>query len=283
MNDLVVVTVTYNSSHLVDNFLARLLEGRSDEAHRIVVVDSGSSDAATTEKNAQTRGVQFIRSADNIGYGSGSNLGARYSRSSWIALVNPDVDTTLSDLENLASDAMQHGLQCIGPNVLNADGELQVTWHDLAAPPWRKRNGPIERGGEVFQAASVSGCCMVIERSWFEKLGGFDEAFFMFCEEIDLHKRLSEAGGRVGVSNRVKVRTPGGASSIGVTKRWSNVERAVAHVQFIGKHYTGLEAALDALWRLAIILTNPLFRPRVVSLKQFFDGINKRRRGLRQT
>jgi N-acetylglucosaminyl-diphospho-decaprenol L-rhamnosyltransferase len=273
MNDTLVVTVTHNSAHLIGSFLSVLLEGHSDESRRVVVVDSGSSDSEATRELVEEQGSIFVGSPHNVGYGSGSNLGSRHSNSEWIALVNPDVKVTLEDLETLVSEARRHGFQCLGPNVLNEEGVLQQSWHGTAAPPWRKRERTAERQGDIFRVASVSGCCMVIQRSWFKKLGGFDEAFFMFCEEIDLHKRLAEAGGKVGVSNRVSVTTPGGASSLGITKRWSSVERAVAHVQYTTKHYSGVEGVLDALWRFAIIMTDRSYRPRAASLRQYVTGI----------
>ncbi|MDV8146992.1 glycosyltransferase [Arthrobacter sp. B10-11] len=273
MNDTLIVTVTYNSAHLISSFLRNLLNGREAASGRVVVVDSGSSDAERTRRSVDELGSVFVSLPNNVGYGSASNVGSQYSDSEWIAMVNPDVRVTLGDIENLVADAQQYGFQCIGPNVVDEEGVLQQSWHGMAAPPWRRRSSSAERQGEAFRADSVSGCCMVIQRNWFEKLGGFDESFFMFCEEIDLHKRLSEAGGKIGVSNRVRVTTPGGASSLGTTKRWSNVERSIAHVQFTTKHYSKLEGTIDALWRLGLIVTKDVYRPRTASLKQFTEGI----------
>lgn len=268
-----MVTVTHNSSHLIDIFLSDLLRDDPDKSDKVVVVDSGSPDSESTRKSVEAVGAHFVASRENIGYGSASNLGSRSADSDWIALVNPDVRVSFADVEKLVAEAVQYNIQCIGPNVHNEHQELQTSWHTIASPPWRKQGKLATRRGDFFLADSVSGCCMVINRGWFEKLGGFDESFFMFCEEIDLHKRLVEAGGRVGISNRVAVQTPGGGSSLGTTKRWSMVERDVAHVQFTTKHYSRLEGSLDAVWRLVIILTKPNYRPRTVSLRQFAVGL----------
>jgi len=275
-----IVTVTYNSSHLIGSFLTTLLSGRESESRRVVVVDSGSQDKDATRLVVDSIGSVFIGNPKNVGYGSGSNIGAKAQDSEWIAFVNPDVQVSIDEIDKLVEEALQYGYQCVGPNVVDDEGRLQVTWHPIAAPPWRKRPkaAPRRHDESVFDTSSISGCCMVIQRNWFEKLGGFDESFFMFCEEIDLHKRLIEAGGSVGVSNVVCVSTPGGASSLGITKRWSNVERAIAHVQFTTKHYSKVEGAIDAVWRLALILVSPIYKPRGASLRQFVEGVLKRAR-----
>ncbi|MET3175515.1 UNVERIFIED_ORG: N-acetylglucosaminyl-diphospho-decaprenol L-rhamnosyltransferase [Arthrobacter sp. UYCu721] len=273
MNKISVVTVTHNSSHIIQSFLNVLLTDRAADAQRVVVVDSGSEDKEATRLAAESSGSVFVSVAKNVGYGTGSNIGANAQGSEWIALVNPDVGVTLDQIEKLVGEARRNNYQCMGPSVLDEEGRLQKSWHPIAAPPWRKRVTPMPEQGDEFPASSISGCCMVIERSWFEKVGGFDESFFMFCEEIDLHKRLLEAGARVGISNLVEVKTPGGASSLGTTKRWSNVERAIAHVQFTTKHYSRLEGAVDAVWRILLISTSPLYKPRLASLHQFAEGI----------
>lgn len=271
MSSTSIVTVTHNSSHLILDFLGTLLCDDVSQAKRVIVVDSGSADAEATRKLVESVGATYLGHPENVGYGTASNLGAHASTSDWIAFVNPDVKLNISDIDRLVEEAESHRYQCLGPTVLNQDGVLQVSWHSVAAPPWRK-NKKVEAHYDpegVFAAQSVSGCCMVFEREWFEKLSGFDESFFMFCEEIDLHKRLGETGGKVGVSSSVRVVTPGGASSLGITKRWSNVERAAAHVQFTSKHYSKWEGALDAIWRVSLILVSPGFSPRTKSLRQF--------------
>lgn len=268
-----VVTVTYNSSHLIGNFLSTLLGNETTSHDHVVVVDSGSADSAATKTIAENHGVTFIGSTANVGYGTGSNLGARDITTKWVAFVNPDVEVTLEDLKRLADSAERNGYQCIGPTVVDEDDRPQVSWHGIAAPPWRPARFAPETSGDTFATPSISGCCMVFERHTFERLKGFDEAFFMFCEEIDLHKRLAEIGGRVGVTSSVVVKTPGGASSLGITKRWSNVERSIAHVQFFSKHYTWPEALIDVIWRAFLICTQRTYQPKMDSLRHFVRGL----------
>ncbi|BCW79810.1 hypothetical protein NicSoilC5_18290 [Arthrobacter sp. NicSoilC5] len=116
---------------------------------------------------------------------------------------------------------------------------------------------------------------MALTASKFEALGGFDSDFFMFCEEMDLHRRLKDSGGRTAVSRDVVVETPGGASSLGVTDRWRSVERMVGHTRYMFKHFTYLEGLIAVLTNLSKISIDPRFGDRRLSLRQYFEGIRR--------
>lgn len=278
MTRLSIITVTHNSSHILDLFLKRLI-GDSHPDVRIIVVDSGSADVDETRSIVERYRAVFVSSRVNLGYGTCSNRGAALADTEWLAFVNPDVNLHVSTLETLIEQSQTHDIQCIGPQVLDEHGVVRDSWGPMAAPFWR-RGSPLnihEPGLTVTQ--SISGCCMVMPRNWFERLGGFDESFFMFCEELDLHKRLGELGGRVATSTQVHVTTSGGASSEGVTVRWSQVERCVAHIHFTRKHYSRIEGFMDAALRfIEIGLNGPRYRPRVASWLQLWSGIMRSRK-----
>ena len=278
MIQLGIVTVTHNSSHILDGFLKRLIGG-SDPDIRIIVVDSGSADVDETRLIAEKYGAVFVSSLLNLGYGTCSNRGAALADTEWLAFVNPDVNLHVSTLESLIEQARDHDIQCIGPQVFDEHGVLRDSWGQMTAPPWRKGNATKTREPGLTVTQSISGCCMVMPRNWFERLGGFDESFFMFCEELDLHKRMGELGGRVATSTQVHVTTSGGASSAGVTVRWSQVERCVAHIHFTRKHYSRIESFMDAALRfIEIGLNGPRYRPRVASWLQLWSGIMRSRK-----
>ena len=271
MITLSVVTVTHNSSAILESFLAALaLDISADD--EVIIVDSGSSDLTETTRLAELYGAQLIACADNIGYGAGSNLGRNFATSAWLAIVNPDVAVTMAELRLLADEASKHNIQCIGPQIIDATGAKVATARSSISPPWRPAGHFLRSEENLTYSESISGSCMVIDADWFDKLNGFDEYFFMFCEEIDFHKRLLLAGGHVGTTSMVTVRTPGGGSSSTATRRWAVTERSVAHVRYIRKHFTALEASIDLLWRCLQVLRGGEFSPRSLSLKQLISG-----------
>jgi GT2 family glycosyltransferase len=114
---------------------------------------------------------------------------------------------------------------------------------------------------------------MLVARSWFDRVSGFDPRFFMYSEEADLHLRMSQAGGAVAVALRACVLHEKETGSAGVSARWRTVERLVGHTLFMHKHYGLLGGAADVLRSLRLVLFARAYRPRRVSLVQYSRGI----------
>ncbi|AUI51859.1 glycosyltransferase family 2 protein [Arthrobacter crystallopoietes] len=277
MRDFTVVTVTYNSSHIIGDFIEKMgFENGSDT--RLIIVDSGSDpeDARRTKAIADQYGAEFILSRENIGYGAGSNIGARLAKSDWLLFINPDVAISLDQCAALVTHAQDGGVDCLGPRVLDTNGRLKISWGRTITPPWRTRPSGISshRNG-LSITETISGCCMAIRRDVFDRLNGFDENFFLFCEEMDLHRRLNDVGGVVALTDKVEVITPGGASSTGVSERWRHVERAVGHTNYMRKHFFRLEGWIAVIYNILRIAVQPRFRPMLMSLRQYNKGIRR--------
>lgn len=246
-----------------------------DSACELIVVDSGSTDRHLTERLVNRIGATFIGSPENIGYGCGSNLGAKYATGSWLVFVNPDVHLTIDDAEQLVAQAKGHQIACLGPTVLDLNGAKKISWGRTITPPWRPRRRNFNLAGNLIYAETVSGCCMAISSDTFHALGGFDEEFFMFCEEMDLHRRLGQQGGKIATTTSVVVQTPGGASSQGVTDRWRSVERMVGHTNYMYKHFTKLEGLIAVLYNITRIVVFYPAKSKRLSIKQFLRGIGR--------
>lgn len=265
-----VITVTYNSSRIILPFLSTLDLGQSQL--RVSVVDSGSDDAEDLSRLLKGLPVDLRLLKNNVGYGTASNVGAASSSAEWLAFVNPDVEVSSRTLRTLATRASDQGIACIGPTV-RAPGTTSTS---RLRRPWRRwmrspsLHTPVDG---VEYARFISGCCMVVNRAAFEKVGGFDEDFFMFSEEVDLQRRLWLSGLTVARSGRDGVVTAGGASSAGVTRRWSKAERDVAYVQFALKHYGWPGFLAGVVYRGSRILLTQGYEPRRDSLLQYSNGI----------
>jgi N-acetylglucosaminyl-diphospho-decaprenol L-rhamnosyltransferase len=271
-----LVTVTHNSSQVLEPFLTDLRNGR-EQGDEIVVVDSGSGDAGESRAIAERQMARFIGVAENVGYGGGSNIGAATAGGEWVAIVNPDVTLNFAALHALVDAAIDAGVACLGPGIAEPDGTPVENVRASIRPPWHRGKFQSQQVGGITLSESISGCCMVMPAQLFSAIGGFDTYFFMFAEEVDLQKRIREDGGLVGVLPRVTVVTPGGGSSSVTTRRWGATERHVAHIRFVGKHFSRPEAGVDLLWRSAQVLLGSEYSPRLTSLKQLWAGAFKSR------
>ncbi len=181
----------------------------------VVVVDNRSTDGSIAL--AQTLEVQsrLIRSPRNRGYGAGANIGARSTQRELLFICNPDLVTEPDAIERLteALDARPDAAVA-GPMLLEADGSVYSSgrtfpdlgdalghgfvglfWHDN---PWTRRYRLL--GDDQHRARDadwVSGAGFLVRREAFEAVGGFDEAYFMYVEDVDLCWRLHRAGWEV--------------------------------------------------------------------------------------
>jgi GT2 family glycosyltransferase len=197
---------------------------------RVTVVDNASPDDGLATLAGLD--LEVVHSARNGGFSYGCNLGAARGSAPYLLFLNPDARIGAEDLAALRAvlDA-DPGTALVGPRIVGFDGEL--AWSRRRFPRQRstyaqalflhrvwpraawtdelvRDAGEYDRAGE---AEWVSGACMLVRRSAFEAIGGFDEGFFLYCEDTDLCRRLWDAGHRVRFEPRAEVRHVGGASS----------------------------------------------------------------------
>ncbi|MDT7539780.1 MAG: N-acetylglucosaminyl-diphospho-decaprenol L-rhamnosyltransferase [Actinomycetota bacterium] len=226
-----VVVVTYSPGESLTEFLSSLRTATTS-SYEVVLADNGSTDGAP--EAAVGPGVTLVRTGGNLGYGRGANAGAVGAVGDWLVIANPDVAWSSGSLDVL----LEAGLRwpeaaCLGPAIRTPDGQLYPSarafpslgrgiGHALfgwfwPSNPWT-RSYRAEVGKPVEGPTGwLSGSCMLIRRSAFEQVGGFDPAYFMYCEDMDLCRRFAEAG-------------------------WQNVYVPSAVVTHIGAHATSRAA-----------------------------------------
>ena len=187
----------------------------------ILLVDNASTDGAPQAAVQAVPGVTLIAAGANLGFAAGVNLGARQARGDWLALINPDAFAAPDWLERLLAGAARNpDTECFGSRQAMAGeaGRLDGLGDVMSLPgiPYRGGYGLPDPGpvaeGECFSAC---GGAMLIRRSLFEALGGFDEDLFMYCEDVDLGYRIRLAGGACRVIPDAVVEHVGSASTGG--------------------------------------------------------------------
>jgi N-acetylglucosaminyl-diphospho-decaprenol L-rhamnosyltransferase len=206
------VVVNYNAA---DHLVGCVASLRSEGIEDVVVVDNGSSDGsigALRRADPQARIVQPMR---NLGYGGGANAGARHAQHELILVCNPDLVLHDGSLEPLVAAALAHpDVAVVGPRILSAEGVVypsarsfptlgEAVGHAFVGlvsedNRWTRRyKRPLEGETTTLETDWVSGACFLVRRDAFSSVGGFDEAYFMYVEDVDLCWRLRRAGWRV--------------------------------------------------------------------------------------
>ena len=215
------VVVTYNAGALLESCLASL---RQNGVSDVVVVDNGStggpgstgSPGSTGGPGSAVQGLEvparLVRPPRNVGYGAGANLGARNCDRELLFICNPDLVVEPGAIERLseALDARPDAAVA-GPKLLEPGGAVYPSGRSFPGlgdalghgfvglfwrgNPWTRRYRLL--GDDQHRARDadwVSGAGFLVRRDAFEAVGGFDEAYFMYVEDVDLCWRLHRAG-----------------------------------------------------------------------------------------
>jgi N-acetylglucosaminyl-diphospho-decaprenol L-rhamnosyltransferase len=210
MPDVSVVVVTYNALPWIERSL-RSVGGASE----LIVVDHGSTDGTLELVRERFPRARIIEQ-ENRGFGGGNNAGMRAASSDYVLLLNPDAWFLDDGFDRLASFAEAHSeAGIVGPKLLHPDGSLQRSVRGFPTP-WRiateffflRKLAPRSRllnafhGGpadheSVYDAEWLGGACLLVRSEALAAVGGFDEDFFLFSEEVDWCYRFREQGWRV--------------------------------------------------------------------------------------
>lgn len=215
LNSILVVTVTHNTAETLRHFLDSLIAPDGSRP-RVIVVDNASADLTAERDAAQSYGARLIEEPENLGYGAGVSAGVQASEEDFDFLVvaNPDVTFTPGALEALAAAAAEiDDAGALGPKILDSDGRVYPSARQLpslrtgighamlgnvwAGNPWSRRyRSDRSDGSGLREAGWLSGACLLIRRSAYEAVGGFDPSYFMYFEDVDFGARISQAGWR---------------------------------------------------------------------------------------
>ena len=209
---LTVVTVTYSPGSHLDRFLSSLTVA-TDRPVRVVIADNGSTDGAPEEALRRYPGTELLRTGGNLGYGSAINraVATAPGGQEFVLIANPDVVWSPGSIDALLEAAGRWPLAgSLGPLIRDPDGAVYPSARHLPslvrggmhavlgfawkANPWTKsyrqeRVEPSERA-----VGWLSGSCLLVRRAAFDEVGGFDERYFMYMEDVDLGDRLGRAG-----------------------------------------------------------------------------------------
>ena len=210
--DLDVVIVTYNSAEHLASCVGALPAGT-----RVIVVDNASTDGSAA--TAEQLGCVVIRNSENAGFGRAVNRAVReHGRAPNLLLLNPDARVDRRNLELLLAAFDDAEVGVAGPRLTDPEGRDQRPWWEFPAPAiaWREALGLHRFAkidfGRTADVPFVVGACFLVRTDAFRAVGGFDERYWLYGEEVDLCRRLRDAGRRTRYVAEAHATHVGGAS-----------------------------------------------------------------------
>ncbi|MEL7488005.1 MAG: glycosyltransferase family 2 protein, partial [Pseudomonadota bacterium] len=200
-----VIIVNYNSGHRLEKCLAHLVRQTVSDFETIII-DNASTDASMDAARRLAREtpeeLTIIDAGDNLGFAAANNKAAQGARGTWLAFLNPDAYARPDWIEKLLDAAKRYpSADAFGSTQIDAADETRLdgagdVLHAFGLPYRGYFGWPAEAVSVDAETFSACAAAALYRRSTFDALGGFDERFFCYGEDVDLGYRLRLAGGR---------------------------------------------------------------------------------------
>lgn len=265
--DVSVVIVSWNVADLLMACLESLYRTPSRYTFEVLIVDSASTDDTVARVRARFPQVRLFALRENVGFTKGNNIALREARGRHLFLLNPDTEVLGNALDVLVAYMDAHpDVGIAGPHTLNTDGTTQSTrrrFPTLAVgfyeSTWLQPYAPRPllahyyaqdvADDAIADVDWVQGSALLARRDVYDALGGLDEGYVMYCEELDWCKQAKGAGWRVVYVGTAHIVHHGGRSSEQVGAR-KHIMFQTSKLRYFRKHHGALAAgALRAfLW-----------------------------------
>ena len=211
---LSIIIVNYNVREFLHHALVSLQKAMKGIRGETIVVDNASDDGSIEMVKRRFPKVRLIANDSNLGFARANNVGLKQARGKYILLINPDTlvqENTLQVMIRFFEENPDVGLA--GCKILNPDGTFQLACRRSFPAPWAavtkmiglsalfpgsrlfgRYNLSYLSPDETYEIDAVSGSFMMVRREAYEQVGGLDEDFFMYGEDLDWCYRIQRAG-----------------------------------------------------------------------------------------
>ncbi len=264
-----IIIVNYKVKKEILRCIRSIIESKSKINFEIIVIDNDEKNTIEEDLKKQFSRVKYVKSPKNIGFGAGCNLGAKHAKGEYLFFLNPDTEVfkgTIDTLLRFISGKKDVG--AVSPLILDKNGKISSVQGSEHLTVLRAifslsfihkifPNNPISRKfflndwdkKTVKEVDVVPGTAFMIGKNLFDKIGGFDEKFFLFFEEADLCNRINKIGFTNYILPDVRVIHIGGIS----TEKRDDIEKIFSKSRFYYfKKWHGIMPALllEGLFRL---------------------------------
>ncbi len=265
MTDLSIIIVCYKGwtrltqcLNSLDSFLGNNFN------YEVIVVDNKSDDATIYEIEKKYSRFKFIHNPVNGGFANGCNLGAKKSSGNFFLFLNPDTIASEEELGKLLNAARgnpeysilscrqlnENGNENIVtgsfPEFYNLTGLQRAIYKNRKSNYSQNTPDPGNQSTKIVFPGWVSGSVILISKTLFTDINGFDEDFWMYFEDVDLCKRVTDNGGMVALLRDVVIEhNHGGSSRINIkTASITKTEVYISQHMYINKHKKGIEKVM---------------------------------------
>jgi N-acetylglucosaminyl-diphospho-decaprenol L-rhamnosyltransferase len=267
--DLSVVIVNWNVRDLLQRCVESVLSSKRSITTEIIVVDNASVDGSVEMLRAEFPQTVLIANPENRGFPAANNQGIAAAQGRYVLLLNPDTEVLADALDALVQYMDAHpDVGLVGPQLLHPDGQVQSsrrryptlatlffesTWLESLAPRALLRRYYVldQPDNAVLDVDWITGAAMLARREVIQQVGGMDERFFMYSEELDWCRRIKAAGWRVVYHPEARViHYEGKSSEQAMPARHVNFQRS--KIRYARKYHGPRLAAALRLYLLGL-------------------------------
>jgi GT2 family glycosyltransferase len=263
--DISIIIVNHRADKILGDCVAAAASGETGPSREIIIVDNPADPETPSLDVPHGIAITRIPVARRVGFGAACNIGSGRARGTYLLFLNPDVVVDPEAIGQLCRGLSSHaGAGIAVGRLAGPDGAFQVTCRRFPTPTnllfshgsilyrlFKARRGDymLPDYDDVTEVDWGAAAMMIVSRSWFDRLSGFDENFFMYLEDTDLCFRLSREGGKV-------VYVPGarGKHLWGYSTRRYRFRRILWHHRSLWRYFCKHHRSLLRLAALAFLL-----------------------------
>jgi N-acetylglucosaminyl-diphospho-decaprenol L-rhamnosyltransferase len=268
MSSISVIIINYNTCEHLRECLQTV---ESEKPGEILVIDNASQDGSVAMVQSKFPRVKLIAGKKNLGYGAAANLGIACSTFEYVLLLNSDTRIQPGATQQLSDYLQQHAEAAIvGPRLIGTDERLQPSCFPFPSvfntlllhsslgsivryvPFLKNFYLPGWSHDKAKVVPWVMGAALFIKRQAFREIGGFDESYFMYFEEVDLCYRLGKAGWETHFAPVATIAHVGGAST-GQHLQEMKIQFHNSAIRFVTRYNRGIRL-ISILFLLKLIV-----------------------------
>ncbi|WP_371808880.1 glycosyltransferase family 2 protein [Ruegeria sp. HKCCC2111] len=207
LSQITIISVCFNSSGVLPEMLNSIPDGVPT-----ILVDNASDDVEAVQELAETHGAILLRNKENKGFGSACNLGAERAQTDLLLFLNPDSKLLPGALEAMQAGADRYpSASAFNPRILSKSGKPSFRRSSVITP--RSETLRSKKAEGDLELPVLLGAALLVRRSAFEAVGGFDPEIFLYHEDDDLSLRLKAVCGPLYYIHDAQVTHVQGTSS----------------------------------------------------------------------
>jgi len=204
LTTLSIIIVSFNARADLERCLDSLLAAPPAVSHEIIVVDNQSTDGSA-DAARQRPGVTVVDAGGNVGFSRANNIGIRRSSGANILLLNSDTVVPAGVIDRLLAELDRDpDVAVAGPRLVDAAGRAELSFGRMIGPLNEFRQKRLLARGDVDALTRqrrfpdwVSGACLLVRRADAEAVGGLDERYFMYTEDVDFCAAIRARGRKI--------------------------------------------------------------------------------------